>query len=181
MVIANTMFDHGRTGAVTYRAPGRHDETGAWKEGEAHQLDYIMVNRSQKSGILDAWSDATRTIDSDHFPVVASVQCRFKKPAKTTTHRQVTGYSNKQTGLDKCGMNKFFGELITGENEADFDSWEDAYKKYIGTLTRNTVPKRQHWLSKETWEMIQQKADEEYWWTQEKKRCGIGRLSAELK
>ena len=89
------MLDHGEHGAVSYQAPGRCDEAGHMKAGEVSQLDYIMVSSCMNSGIQDAWSDWTCNLDSDHFQVVASLQCLFKKPQQMETNSQGTDYSSK--------------------------------------------------------------------------------------
>ena len=79
----NTMFEHDEGATTTYQAPGRTNEAGEWTEGRCSQIDYILVNCGMGKAIVEAWSDAARNLGTDHFPVIAALQCQLQK-ANTT-------------------------------------------------------------------------------------------------
>ena len=119
--------------------------------------------------MLNAASDTRWHLGTDHFPVTATVQCKFKT-RPLARDGVVTQYSERQTCLDKQKMNAFFRAGMYGENTEVNEAWEQKYQQYVQGLTRKDKTVKKHHLSQETWELIQQQADEEDWHTELEKR-----------
>ena len=152
---------------ATYQAPGKYNNHGQWQPGAIAQFDYIMINKNYRKAVTSSKSHCSHNLDSDHFPVTATMQCKFKN-ATPKSNKRVTAYS-KQTELDREGMSKFFEEHIQEASSEHFQIWEQTYNAYLETLPSRERAKKQHWLSNDTWKLIQQKADEEWWWTEEER------------
>ena len=120
---ANTLFEERMENKKTYQAPGKYDPGRAKKQGAVAQLDYIMINSNYKKAVINAKSDYSKNLDSDHFPVTATVQCKFKKPTKKQT-KMVTAYATKQTELDKVDMNNFFAEHLEKSQSTNYEAWQ---------------------------------------------------------
>ena len=71
------------------------------------------------------------------------------------------------TELDREGMNKVFEDHIHRAQCAKYEVWEQTYSEHMNTLQGKEQTKKQHWISEETWKLIQEQADEEWWWTEE--------------
>ena len=100
---------------------------------------------------------------------MATIQCAFKRP-ETSTSGSVTQYSEKQAWLNKQEMNCFFKEMIGNEEAQSYEVWEGTYNQYVQGLQRKDKLAQKHHLWQETWELIQQRADEEAWLTTEERR-----------
>ena len=77
-VVANTRFDKTAIKKVTYRRPGTPVNQKI-ENGGFEQIDFIILNRRFKNGIIDAESDGKAQIKSDHFPVKCKIACRLKE------------------------------------------------------------------------------------------------------
>ena len=67
---------------ATYRKKKEKPEPGEIEifSAETHeQLDYIMTNQRWKNSITNAESDTKANINSDHFPVVATISFKLRK------------------------------------------------------------------------------------------------------
>ena len=107
MCFANSLFDKPNKQKIAFQLLGAWDEEGHWKEGENTQIDFNAINADSKKAVLHASSDPSWHLDSDHHPVTATMQCRFKKH-QAPKSGGVTQDSEKQTWLNKQEMNGFF-------------------------------------------------------------------------
>ena len=98
---------------------------------------------------------------------MVSLQGKLTKGQGVKFNKVAMAFPNKQVLVNKEEVNTFPHAQIKEENVKVLDTWEGTCKRYIGILERKQAPRQQHWLSAETWGMMKQKADEEYWWTME--------------
>ena len=67
-------------------------------------------------------------------------------------------------------MNDFFEAHFDGNSFLTFENWENLYSKYLGTLEPEDKQTKKHWLREDTWQLIKQRADEGWWWTECEKK-----------
>ena len=90
MKVKNTMYRKTNDKMATYRKKKEKPEPGEIEifSAETHeQLDYIMTNQRWKNSITNADSDTTANINSDHFPVVATINLKLRKQNKEIIRR----------------------------------------------------------------------------------------------
>jgi len=88
LVIGNTLFQKQEQNKATYREIGV-DREAEMKRGNFEQLDYILIPKRWRNGLLDAAADGEANIDSDHYPVWAKIRIKLKhKPTTQTNHRK---------------------------------------------------------------------------------------------
>ena len=66
---------------TTYRAPGISGppyKRIEWKEYRYETLDCILTNGRWRNSVVDIENDAGAEIDSDHYPLVMTVQIKLK-------------------------------------------------------------------------------------------------------
>ena len=90
----------------------------------------------------------------------------------------VTKYSEKQAWLGKSSMNEFFRKEIVGEEADQYETWESKCKQFVGGLTRKEVNKNNHHLSRDTWEMKQQKMQNSTCTQKKRTSGGAGKSNA---
>ena len=169
LVATNTLFRHPQEETVTYRTPSTKRDINGHLEGTVAQIDYILVNNNHRKAVKQSKSDANPNLDSDDFPVILDIRCKFKKRQEKQT-QQVTAYTSKQAEVSAWEMNRYFEECLQNKDVSVYETWEQIYKMYLSTLTKKNNIKEKHWISEGTWKLIQQKADEEWWWTEEERK-----------
>ena len=94
LVIANTRFEQPDEHKVTYRLPG-NQPTASVHEGGFEQMDYVTINTDFKSAIKTSKSMRSQCLQTDHYPVTAQIQTRFRK-CKPKEHKPALRYDYKQ-------------------------------------------------------------------------------------
>ena len=92
----NTQFRKTEDKKATYRRPGV-DKTAAVRRPTHEQLDYILTTNRWKNTVKNAEADNKANIDTDHAPVIATIQIKLKGTKKNTKQRKTYGqYTEKE-------------------------------------------------------------------------------------
>ena len=77
LILANTRFKKTKEKTATFRTPGTLETEGI--EHKKHeQIDYIAVQHRWKNTITDAESNTNANLDSDHYPVTATIRIKLR-------------------------------------------------------------------------------------------------------
>ena len=110
----------------------------------------------------------SQCLQTVHYPVTAQIQARFRK-LKPKQHKPTLKYDYKQFELDPDDMNKYFSEHIGKTNSTCYEAWMDRYTTYISNQTPKERTKRQSYISRKTWEMVQERSNtEQHMWRDER-------------
>ena len=94
------------------------------REGGFEQMDYLTISQELKNVVSNAKSMRDECLQTNHYPVTARIQARFRKrKAKGNTPAQ--RYDYKQFELNPDGMNKYFHNHITQTNNINYKAWVD--------------------------------------------------------
>ena len=83
LVAMNIRFRKRPEKLATYRAPGTSFGP-PWNRGRYETLDYILAHDRWKNSIMNVESDPTANIDSDNFPLKATIKIRLKAVRNTS-------------------------------------------------------------------------------------------------
>ena len=75
LLLCNTLFHKHPSKLITWKTMGAKAEDPLDRQ-HYDQIDFILIPKRWRNGIMDAESDLTANIDSDHAPVW--VKCKFK-------------------------------------------------------------------------------------------------------
>ena len=88
--IVNTMYRKRLENIATYRKRKETEGiTGEAIHQDTHeQIDYILVTQRWRNSVTNAESDTQANINTDHYPVKATIQVRLRKEINTAEKPQ---------------------------------------------------------------------------------------------
>lgn len=73
LVVTNTLFKHHKRRVYTWKSPG---------DRFRNQIDYILVSKRWRNGVLDSKAFPGADINSNHNPVIATIKIKLRKLKK---------------------------------------------------------------------------------------------------
>jgi len=115
LIASNTLFHKQEQHRATFREIGKGREE-EMKRGNFEQLDYILIPKRWRNGIVDAAADGEANIDSDHYPVWAKIKIKLKRmPYKNNKPRKT--YRECTTKEKQNWNEKFTKQLLRNTEE----------------------------------------------------------------
>ena len=110
--VLNTMYRKTPNKLATYRKKKekpKPNETESFAATTHEQLDYIITNKRWRNSISNTESDTKANIDTDHFPVIATVKLKLRKQ---TTHGKTRDRFKLCTVEQNTSINQKLAEII---------------------------------------------------------------------
>ena len=160
LVIGGTLFPHKECHKRTWRSPD-----GVF----VNQIDHMAFSKRWRSSLQDVRVLRGADVGSDHHLLMAKVRLRIAKVKKGESGR-VRFEVSKLKDLEvrnafKLALhNRFEGlQQLMGEEELSVeDEWRQIEQGYVGTCEQvlgRAKANRKEWISKETWEIIEQRKE----------------------
>lgn len=140
LIITNTMFQL----RDIYKGTWKHPRSGHW-----HQLDHVIVRKSDFKEIQSTRVWRSADCDTDHRMLVCKMKVRWKKCGKTAASRpkriNVAGLRREQDRREfQCEMTRSLNSITITEEESAESTWQllrnAAVKVCLDTIGR--VPKK---------------------------------------
>ena len=98
LFVCNSIFTKPKEKLTTYTKEPSTPNNYPFTNERYSQLDYILINKKWKNATKNCESDITATIDEnmDHFPVIASMEVRFKRNIIKQEQKNKSPYRGKQ-------------------------------------------------------------------------------------
>ena len=160
LVIGGTLFSHKERHKWTWRSP----------DGvSVNQIDHLAFSKRWRSSLQDVRVLRGADVGSDHHLLMARVRLRIAKVRKGESGR-VRFEVSKLKDLEvrnafKLALhNRFEGlQQLMGEEELSVeDEWKQIEQGYVETCEQvlgRAKANRKEWISKETWEIIEQRKE----------------------
>ena len=113
LLLVNTLFLPPNK-RVTYREIGVNIEAD-FQRGTHEQIDFIIAARRWRNSVTNAESDAGANIDSDHYPVIATLRIKLKAIQAARTSRLKSGIC---TETQRISINERLKEALREENRS---------------------------------------------------------------
>lgn len=160
LVIGGTLFPHKECHKRTWRSP----------DGViVNQIDHLVFSKRWRSSLQDVRVLRGADIGSDHHLLMAKVRLRIAKVRKGESSRarfEVSKLKDLEVrNVFKLGLhNRFEGlQQLMGEEELSVeDEWRQIKQGYAETCEQvlgRRKANRKEWISKETWEIIDQRKE----------------------
>ena len=158
LVIGGTLFPHKECHKRTWRSPDG---------GIVNQIDHLAFSKRWRSSLQDVRAMRGADVGSDHHLLMAKVRLRIAKVRKGDSGR-VRFEVSKLKDLEvrnafKLALhNRFEGlqQLMEEEELSVDDEWRQIEQGYVETCEQvlgRAKANRKEWISKETWELIEQR------------------------
>ena len=158
LVIGGTLFPHKECHKQTWTSPDG---------GIVNQIDHLALSKRWRSSLLDVRAMRGADVGSDHHLLMAKVRLRIAKVRKGESGRERFEV-NKLKDLEvrdafKLALyNRFevLQQLTEKEQLSVDDEWRQIEQGYVETCKQvlgRANANRKEWISKETWEIIEQR------------------------
>ena len=158
LVIGGMLFPHKECHKRTWRSPDG---------GIVNQIDHLAFSKRWRSSLQDVRAMRGADVGSDHHLLMAKVRLRIAKVRKGDSGR-VRFEVSKLKDLEvrnafKLALhNRFEGlqQLMEEEELSVDDEWRQIEQGYVETcelVLGRAKANRKEWISKETWELIEQR------------------------
>lgn len=159
MIVTNTYFKLPPRRLYTWTSP-QHTKQKIVR----NQIDFILINKRFRRSITSAKTFPGADINSDHNPVVATLQVKLKVLKKTKRNPKPDIRSLQNT-VTKETTTKELNTRLSGVNRQHFnnveDSWKDI-KEIINAVTMDTIPKtsrepKKEWMTEDILKKMDQR------------------------
>jgi len=117
------------------------------------QLDYCAINRNWEHSIVESETAKGLNIGSDHDPIITEIKCRLKRNAKKKAEGRKK-YSDTQVWTDQKDLNEWWKANREEGKEINYHQLKELQQRYVNTMESKKLQVKKHYLSKETWELI---------------------------
>ncbi|XP_013145032.1 PREDICTED: uncharacterized protein LOC106108413, partial [Papilio polytes] len=158
LTITNTLFKLHPRRLYTWTSP-RHNSSHIMR----NQIDYIIINRRFRNSIKNAVSYPGADINSDHNPVVVTLQCKFKHMQKCSRRSVIDTKKLKEHHTRAAVSNSInqWAQQQLDNIKSPLVSWSNLKEKVAdichSLLAPNRRVKKQQWMTAEILEQMEER------------------------
>ena len=159
MWVANTNFTKSTLKIVTHRHVGSIESLDDTHAGAADQIDFFLATQRWKNTVQDAETKPVESLGSDHFPVIAAVKVKLKKPhasdPRASASRQIKKESLTQFNIV---IKRQINQYSNAAEDIPIGHWDFAIKLAADSCAdKKSVAPKKPWITPDTLLLIKNK------------------------